>query len=443
MAFSIKGGHSFRMANGTRKLMFATSEVGQTVDVLIYNSSTDSWDKQGRAYTAGSTPEFLTYLDRVFAFNINDATESYDGSTWSTSVQVTSAPKAKYGIQYFDRIYLAYVDVVGTTHYSRVAYSSIPDTSGNITWNPTVDYFDVALDDGDILRGLGENANRLLIFKEDSLYRYDLNQLFKIPAAPGTSSSRTIKNILGKTIYLHRSGIWLYDGDTSSLISRPVQDFIEGISSLDLPNTCAWVEGDYYKIFIGNVNNADTKLVVNNCVLSYNVSQKVWASDSLAHTINVGVTHVDDSSDVTYSDPRYSYSESTIGYSGYTSAAPEIYLGTDDGYVMQASTGNSHAGTAIAMNIETKSYYPGNPSTDKYFHKALFYSKRGTSTSVAFKTDVGPWITLGQLYAPVSEFEFPEDTRGKKIQFKYKESSTQSPPEVQGFDIYFRSEAFI
>lgn len=442
MAYQIKGLHSYRGASGTRELLVASGNTGGAIDIFIYDSSTDTFTPQSRSYTAGSTVEMATFIDRVFITNINDASETYNGTTFSTSDQLTDAPKAKYPLPYLDRMYFAYIDVTGTTHYSRVAYSTIPDVDGNISWDPTVNYFDVARDDGDIIKGLGENSNRLLIFKEHSLYRWDTNQLFKVPAAPGTGSSRTIKNLQGRTIYLHRSGLWLYDGNVSSLISRPIQDVIDSISSLNIGSACAWVDGDEYFCYVGDIDTGE--LEVDDCVLVYNIATKAVTLESVVHPILAATEHIDDSSDVEYSDTRYEYSADTIGYSGYTTSEPIIFLGTDTGYILKWNDGYTHAGTAISMDVETKDYYPGNPSSDKFFHQVYVYSKYGTSTSIAMQTDEGPWITLGQLYAPISMFRVPNEiSNGKKCKFKFKESSINTPVEIEGIDIYYREYPFV
>lgn len=442
MAYEIKGMHSYRGAAGTREFLIAAALTGTPVDVFKYNSATDGWIQQGRAYTAGSTPEFATFLDRVFAVNINDASETYNGSSWSTSDQVTNAPKAKYLMPYLDRMYFAYVDITGTTHYSRVVYSSLPDINGDIIWDPTVNYFDVARDDGDIIRGLGENSNRLLIFKENSLYRWDTNQLFKVPAAPGTVSNRTIKNLQGRTIYLHRSGLWLYDGNTSNLISRPIEDIINAISALNIGSTCAWVKGDEYFCYIGDIDTGEIE--IDKCVIVYNIANKSITVESIAHEIVATADHVDDSSDVYYNDTRYDYSSDQIGYSGYTTSEAVLFLGTSSGRVLKWDDGNTHAGTPIVMDVETKEYYPGNPSSDKDFYDVLVYAKYGSSTSIAMQVDEGPWITLGQLYAPISQFKVPEEVSlGKKCKFKFKEASINTPVEIEGIDVYYKERPFI
>lgn len=442
MAYQINGIHSYRGAAGTRELLVASGAVGGAVDIFIYDSSSDSYTPQGRSYTAGSTIEFATFIDRDFIVNINDASETYNGSSFSTTDQLTNAPKAKYPFAYLDRMYMAYIDVSGTTHYSRVAYSSIPDVDGNITWDPTTNYFDVARDDGDIIKGLGENSNRLLIFKEHSLYRWDTNQLFKVPAAPGTAAHRSIKNLQGRTIYLHRSGLWLYDGNVSSLISRPIQDVIDAISSLNIGNATAWVDGDEYFCYVGDIDTGEIK--VDDCVLVYNIANKSVSLDSVVHPILAATNHIDDSSDVEYNDTRYEYSSSEIGYSGYTTSEIITFLGTDTGYVLRWKNGNTHAGTPISMAVETKEYYPGNPSSLKDFFQVYVYAKHGASCSMAMQIDEGPWITLGQLYSPLTKFNVPEDVMtGNKCKFKFKESSINTPVEIEGFDVYYRERPFV
>jgi len=67
--------------------------------------------------------EFCTFLDGLFMCNYTDATRYYDGTSWSQITNVTDAPKAKYIANYNDRLYLANIDISGTTHNSRVISS--------------------------------------------------------------------------------------------------------------------------------------------------------------------------------------------------------------------------------------------------------------------------------------------------------------------------------
>jgi hypothetical protein len=234
----------------------------------------------------------------------------------------------------------------------------------------------------------------------------------------------------------------LYDGNVSNLISRPVEDVINSISSLNIGNACAWIDGDEYFVYVGDVDTGEIE--IDKCVIVYNIATKSVTAESFAHEIVAAAEHIDDSSDVAYSDSRYDYSSDQIGFSGYTSSESITFLGTSAGRVLHFNDGNTHAGTPIVMDVETKDYFPGNPSSLKDFYKALIYSKYGSSTSVAMQVDEGAWITLGQLYAPLSTFRVPREIRtGKKLRFKFKEASINTPVEVEGFDVYYKSRPFV
>src|SRR3990167_10669922 len=66
-------------------------------DAYVYNSGTGNWDAQSRTYTASQKFETENFLDLLFEVNgLTDAPQSYTGSAWSTSTNVTDMPKSKY-----------------------------------------------------------------------------------------------------------------------------------------------------------------------------------------------------------------------------------------------------------------------------------------------------------------------------------------------------------
>jgi hypothetical protein len=82
--------------------------------------------------------------------------------------------------------------------------------------------------------------------------------LKQVKDVPGTASHRSIVNIRGYTIYFHggledKTGFYLYDGVTSQQISRPIQPYIDGITSTNYDNVVAWREGDEYRAYVGDI----------------------------------------------------------------------------------------------------------------------------------------------------------------------------------------------
>lgn len=127
---TILGCGSLNTSGGTNKLLaFAGT------DAYVWNSGTGAWDAQSRTFTASQKFEFENFLDMLFEINgITDAPQSYTGSAWSTTTNVTDMPKAKYPKVLKDRFYLAYINIpIGGTFPSRVWYCDLPKNNA-IVW---------------------------------------------------------------------------------------------------------------------------------------------------------------------------------------------------------------------------------------------------------------------------------------------------------------------
>ena len=430
--------------DGTTKFI-TIADGASSSDAYTYNTTTNAWTKHNLSLSSGSNAEFEYFLNGFFMVNFTEATRFNNYAQWYTTTNVTSAPKARYIKQYLSRLYLGYVSTDGSTYGSRVIYSDLPsDTSPQtINWNNAVNFIDIDVDDGDVLKGLEVNANRLLMFKENAMYRYDTNSLYKVPGAPGTVSQRSIKNIQGKTIYLHSSGLWLYDGSTSTLISRKIKDIISKISTVNLANACAYVSGDHYYIYIGDIDNTSKGISINKCLIDYDIAKNAYALRSIVDISTVYVNYRDNRSFITYDDATVNYNQADTVYNGLVDSADKIFFGSSLGKVFQNNQGNSYDGTDIAFTLETKDYYLGYPSIFKLFQKVHAYVNGVKSMTLQYKTDDNDWKTLGKINKAQSELIFPAGVRGKRIKFRVLESSSADAFVFEGLDIYFIPEGLI
>ncbi|MCK9370274.1 hypothetical protein M0R04_10240 [Candidatus Dojkabacteria bacterium] len=430
--------------DGTTKLI-AVADGASNSDAYTYNPATNVWTPHQLSLSTGSKAEFEYFLDGFFMVNFTEATRFNDYAQWYTTTNVTSAPKAKYIKHYLSRLYLGYVVDGASTYGSRVIYSELPNDASpqTISWNNATNFIDVAIDDGDVIKGLSVNSNRLLIFKENSLYRYDTNTLYKVPGAPGTVSHRSIQELQGVTLYLNSSGIWLYDGSTSKLISRKIKEVIEGISTKNLSDSNSYTRGDHYYVYVGDVNNTSTGLTINKCLIDYDISKNACSVRSLAHNPTVFVSYRDARSAITYNDATLTYNNAETTYNGLIDSADRIFFGDDDGNVFQQDTTNSFSGTDISFTLETKDYYLGYPASFKLFQKVIVFVNGIKSCTIQFKLDDGDWKTLGKIKETQTELSFPSGSRGKRIKFRILESSSADRFVLEGLDIYCTPEGLI
>jgi len=441
--YSILGMESAYKSDGTQKQIVVANGESEA-DAYTYNPITDAWTQHHLSLTTGVKAEFENFLDGFFMVDFSDATRWNDLSAWSTSTNVTNAAKARYIKQYLSRIYLGYVVSGGTTYPSRVTYSDLP--SGDpltISWDDSLNYFDVDSDDGDVIKGLEENANRLLIFKENSLFRYDTNTLYKVPGCPGTISNRSIVNLQGATLYLHASGIWLYDGTQSHMISRKIQDIIDGISTRSFAASCGFGSGDHYYLFVGDIENTRKGISITKCLIDYDIAKNAFTYRTLNDTPTIFREYRDDRSAITYNDATKTYNDAQTTYNGLVSSEKRIYFGTDDGYVYEFNKGSMVNGSAIPFIVETKDYYLTVPSAYKLLHHIVVFMNGSRGITVQYRLDDGDWKTLGRVTKAQTYLQFPDAARCQRVRFRILEMSSGGQFSYEGIDIYYSLETNI
>lgn len=354
--------------------------------------------------------EVITYTGKAGG-KLTGCTRGCEGTTAATHdndatitirTNIDSAPTGKYIKAFVDRLYIS-----GNSNYpSRVYYSSIPNAySLRITWTTADDYFDVVSDDGDIVKGFGVNADRLLIFKENSLWRWSSTKALNEVAKIGTTCNRSIATISNVTFWLHRTGVWSYFGGQVRKVSDKVKDYIDGIS--DFTTVCATAKGNHYQLYIGTSNG------VTNCMLDYNIAQDSWAVHSLADV------------------PKVFTPDTTVG------STTSQWFGTDNGEVMQWAYGNDDNGTAISTKAVTKEYPMGAPELDIEPQKLFVFSQKALGTAVKYRIDRGDWETAGNLTGRCSMFS--TQGKGKTLQYEFTETSTKES-QLEGLVQYVKDE---
>jgi len=294
-------------------------------------------------------------------------------------------------------------------------------------------WFDVNTDDNDYITALEENNNRLIIFKNDSLYRYDTSSLVKVKNVPGTTSKDSVINIKDYTIYFHgsnkeKTGFYLYDGVTSQRISNAIQPFIEGILAANYTNVVAWREGDVYRAYVGNIDNTNSSnpaynISKTNTIFSYNVPNNEWRIDTCNHVIKAATTMRE-------------------------SNAEKIFVQDDSGKVFQMNYGNSFSGANIPFKLETQPYYPRGSEIMSRFTRVKIVSRDARGVSVSYKLWDTPLAVdseyhgLGDIEDDTTEFLIPtEHCLGCGIQLMFSESGITEPNyHIEKISIYHDSD---
>jgi len=386
---------------------------GTSIPLLVYGTDwyklvDSTWTSLSQTLTASKKASHVTFLNQCFMSNGTDAMRNYDGTDVSTVRNVTGAPVVKYMEVYDTRVF----GIGNSTYPSRLYYSKLPAEDNTIAWDTTNDWHDVQTDDNDIGMGIIKNGNRLLVFKDYSLYYWDTYNLKKIPDALGTPSSRSISNGKTRTYYFSRDGVSFYESGQVQIISRPIQPFIDGISETYYPSICGAAWKDHYYLFVGDISNTDEDISVTNALLDYHETTNSWTIHSLKTAPLV-------------------FSPMTV------SSARSMYFGDNAGEVFKWLSGNNDDGSEIAAEAETPRIYFKYPELTKQPVKMWFFSKYGSDVSVSYNLDDGEWKRLGNLDEPVKKFNFPADIKTcHDIAFKFSETSSLAPFEIYGGAIY-------
>ena len=216
---------------------------------------------------AGAIPDMENYLSRAFIVGYLSGTDFLPNavinvSTFSTSdANISSMPQGKYIVRYRDLLYILHAKTGGTVYPTRAYYCDEP-TAGAIAWTGiTTRFVEFGYDDGDSITGGYECLDRLLVFKTDSMWKYDESSAEQI-ADVGCDSNRSIQKINKILYWYNRDGFYRWRGAQPELISAKAQPFIEAMDQTTLTSVVATIyNGFEYRAFIGTVTVDDISYV--------------------------------------------------------------------------------------------------------------------------------------------------------------------------------------
>jgi hypothetical protein len=210
----ITGLDSWKESDGTKWLFSTTG-----TDLRYLNSTT--WDTLDNGFTTGLDTEFVVADNKLYILNGTDNMHSYDGASVALNSGLVdmgnaAVPKAKYGVWWKNYMFICGASVFdGTSYPTRVWFSNIGDAD---TWTTATDYFDVGLDDGQAITGIGILDKFLVIFKENSIYiltgdgpsawklSATVNNLVTIANGVGCASHRSIVQVSNDLWFMDQNG---------------------------------------------------------------------------------------------------------------------------------------------------------------------------------------------------------------------------------------------
>lgn len=257
----------FELASGTRYL------VGTCGNKLAKMDDLDgTWDDITGALTitAGNLTSFSIFRDNLLGTNGTDVPFLWTGSGNGAAMTVpTGLTKAKYVNVFQSYTFLANVTVSGTDYKSRVYWSALDSIS---SWD-SADFNDVSRDDGQTITGIWPLADRLVIFKERSVwlafFTGDVDAPFtfqKSSSDVGCIAPFSIQEVQGGIAFLSSDGIYYFDGNNSNKITDRITDTINTYNTVQFSQACGMDQHSKNKYWLAIPGPADS---ANSVVISW------------------------------------------------------------------------------------------------------------------------------------------------------------------------------
>ena len=279
---------------------FSTNDVGNlTVPLIIGQQNNTSFmdgnldevrvSKGIARYSADFTPgstgygvynrqDFATFLGYVIGTDKDNNPWRWlsINATASTFTVTTAVTGARLVRQFQNYLILANIKLSGVYHPSRFYWSTIKDMD---SWN-AADFIDVSKNDGDEITGLEELGDRLVLYKNKSIYVIIFTGDADIPfviqktnSSVGCASPYAIVSVDNGHIFPSYDGIYLFDGSNSYKLSDRINDTYVGINNTQLNNAVGMYQRRKNRYWLSL--SSDTSLS-NNFILIYDSFLNAW-----------------------------------------------------------------------------------------------------------------------------------------------------------------------
>ena len=372
---TIAGIHNFRDAGaGTNHRLLVTNDSG-TTSYLDGSSFTSTLIGD----TAGLKTRFITYLDLVARINGTQGVRSWDGaaSTWAASggaLDVGNWPSGtKYAKVFNSRVYTA----GAAANPDRLYFSSIPSDSA-ISWGVGNGFIDINPNDGENgITSLETNGTVLLVFKYNSLYRWDGSATFANKVINiGTSSNESVALHDSGWVYFFgvgKGGVGAYrtTGGYPQKLSLNIDNWFQAVDGNAYQHVAGFCDDDHYYLSVGRVTvNSET---YSNAVFVYTISAQTWHIEDRGNVFTVFSPYRDTNNELT------------------------IVGGDNNGNVHTMNSGTDDLGNSINSECEFAPVIFTTRGRTKQIGRAIAYANNFTGVQVLMKTDEHDFEMIGEM----------------------------------------------
>lgn len=343
----------------------------------VYSLTNSTWGSS-LIGNGGSVVRFVDFANRTLFFGPAErSVRVWDGSADGSSYWVnTGNPinpqnlwsansdtglRPKFGEVFKSRVYLA----GDSGNPDRLNYSSVISSSGNITWDTTVDFVDINPSDGENITALKRFSLELLIFKPNYIYRFRTSSVDPDPLIRiGTRSQESVIEGKRGMYFHHDSGFYRYSGGYPVEISRPITDIVKAITFGQYDEIAAWKDDDHIYWSIGDVTLVGPKGNETwlNAVVRYTESSDTWTVYSYSNEIRRGSPFV-------------------------SSTSGSIMVGLDNGVVAEFNKGTTDIGQPIKIRTGTKWYELDGIENRKEIEMMMAIAEKGQGCELMYQID--------------------------------------------------------
>ena len=254
-----------------------------------------------------------------------------------------------------------------------------------------------------------------MIYKQRSLKRWNFDSSFPEDLINvGTQAHKSVVRARGKNFFFYGpNGFYETKGDYPIRISRPVQRFIEGMSSSFYSKVSGWSDNENIYWSIGDVTidwDRGFTETYANVVLRYTIDTQQWAPLQYAHEFHA--------------------------LHQYISGTDTMIIGGDaDGQVLQIDTGNSdYGGVAIKYILQSPELDFKNREYTKTISEKIFvHSDRTIGAELQVRLDYNGWRSIGSLKDIVTEVQIKPMT-AHVFEFRVVDSISGEQVKLRGLD---------
>jgi hypothetical protein len=470
--------HGYNKSDGTDKLIGAW--YGR---VITYNPITNHWDRSTTpAFAPGNICSATNFLDYMFVIDYRQ-NFCYDGSTWSSSTNLSDSPVAKYIENQGVYLFLGNIILRGTAYPSRVWISDLPKSSGSITWGLETgsDLSQLAssaaitsagslfvtrnIKTGDkLVIENGNNAGDYTVRSVDSETQLTLTQTLSNTVSNSNfwvgsnwvdvkTNDGDVLTGFGKNsnevLFFKKNSLHRFNPTSKTL--RQVKEVKGTTSSRSIVNMNEYTYYFYPKVGILRYDGT-TSLILSNGIedLIQGISSSMytevvgWSVDSKLVEFYLGNVMTRDGDSIAYCCATWDTITETWALRSlpfgienktewYQDDVPNTYLVTTDGKILKVGDGYTYAGTNIAFSLEDRVIFPEGSDVIVDFQRLRLFIENGLDMQVMYKLYYKPtsdpkrwdidkdWHSLkGRANGDLVEFVFDDEKQKRARGIKLK-----------------------